>query len=119
MTEKVLRIGRILVEQKRGIDAIRYLYEGIKQDPMRVELYFCLGDALKQSLEYDLALKIYQKALFLAKKQGKEGLVEEIQEKIESLYLVSPEDVEKGPQIGFFIRSIMKMLSSLGKQDWF
>ncbi len=119
VSEKVLRISRILIEKKKGAEALRYLQEGIKKDPTNVALYVCLGDALKQALEYDLALKIYRRALVLAKSGGNPALAEEVQNKIDNIYILKPEDVLDGPQIGFFIRSIMKMLSKLGKQDWF
>ena len=119
VSEKILRISRILIEKKRGAEAFRYLQEGIKKDPTNVTLYVCLGDALKQALEYELALRIYRKALFLAKSGGNSTQIEEVQNKIENIYILRPQDVLEGPQIGFFIRSIMKMLSKLGKQDWF
>jgi tetratricopeptide (TPR) repeat protein len=119
MSEKVLRISRILIHKKRGVDAIPYLYSGIQQDPNNPELYLELGNALKQSLEYQVALKIYHKALQLAPQQENLGLIQKITDKIENFYLLGVEDVLEGPQIGFFIRSIMKMVSQLGKKDWF
>lgn len=119
MSEKILRVSRKLVQKKKGFFAIRYLYHGIQLDPENVELYICLGDALKQSIEFDLALKIYRKALYLARTQGKDDLLKIIDSKIESVYVLSPSDAPAGPQIGFFIRSLMKMLNTLGKKDWF
>ncbi len=119
MSEKILRVARKLVQEKKGFAAIRYLYHGIKLDPENAELYICLGDALKQSIEFELALIIYNKALYLAKSQEKENLIHEISSKIENVYILSPGDAPDGPQIGFFIRSLMKMLNTLGKKDWF
>ena len=119
MSEKALRIAKILIDKKKGFEAIRYLYEGLGQDPNNIELYISLGDALKQSLEYDLALKIYRKGLFLAQKQKNLDLIEIIKTKLDKFYILSSEEVREGPQIGFFIRSIMKMVSQLGKKDWF
>ncbi|HUY00211.1 MAG TPA: hypothetical protein VMV49_11690 [Candidatus Deferrimicrobium sp.] len=119
MSEQILRISRILIQKKKGFDAVRYLYYGITQDPTNVELYLELGNALKQSLEYKIALKIYKKALQLAQMQENSDLIQKISNKLENFYLLSPEDVLEGPQIGFFIRSIMKMVSQLGKKDWF
>lgn len=119
MSEKILRVSRILLQKKRGAEAVWYLYEGIRQDSTNAHLYACLGDALKQSLEYDVALKIYRKALYLAQQQKNAALIGELNTKIETIYVLNPMDVVKGPQIGFFIRTLMKMLSKLGKQDWF
>lgn len=119
MSDKILRVSRKLLQNKKGFHAIRYLYHGIKLDPENVALYICLGDALKQSIEFDLALKIYQKALYLAKKQKNNSIRQEILTKIENIYILSPSDAPEGPQIGFFIRSLMKMLNVLGKKDWF
>ncbi len=119
MSEKILQVSKILIQKKKSDKAIRLLYDGIKQDPFNAMLYSFLGDALKQCSEYDLALKMYQKALYLAEKQGNMDLIKELQVKIENIYIVNPQDAPNGPQIGFFIRTIMKMLSKMGKQDWF
>ncbi|MHA1132563.1 MAG: hypothetical protein ACTSQQ_17390, partial [Candidatus Helarchaeota archaeon] len=70
MSDKILQISKILLKQKRGVEAIYYLYHGIKKNPKDISLYVCLGDVLRQALEYDLALKIYRRALNLADKQG-------------------------------------------------
>ena len=108
MSEKILRVGRKLVQKRKGFAAIRYLYHGIKLDPNNIELHICLGDALKQSIEFDLALKIYNRALYLAKSQGNKDIINQITSKIENIYILSPSDAPEGPQIGFFIRSLMK-----------
>ena len=119
MSEKILRVSKHLLRKKKAPAAIRYLFYGIRQDPNNAELFSCLGDALKQILEYELALKIYRKGLMLAKDQENEALIKEITSKIENIYVISPEDALEGPQIGFFVRSLMKILSQLGKKDWF
>ena len=119
MSEKILQSSRNLIQKKKGWAAIRYLHYGILHDPDNAPLYEQLGDALKQALEYDLALKIYRKGLHLAQTQGMVGLIPEIKAKIENIYLIDPQITTEGPQIGFFIRSIMKMLTQLGKKDWF
>ena len=119
MSEKILRVSKNLLRKKKGFAAIRYLHYGIQRDLENAELYICLGDALKQSVEFELALKIYRKALFLAKAQKNQALVDEISSKIENVYIMSAADAPEGPQIGFFIRSLMKMLNQLGKKDWF
>ena len=119
MSEKILQIGKRLTQNKKGVAAIHYLHYGILHDPNNAALYAQLGDALKQALEYDLALKIYRKGLSLAQTQGLGALVQEIKVKMENIYIIDPKLVDEGPQIGFFIRSIMKMLTQLGKKDWF
>jgi tetratricopeptide (TPR) repeat protein len=119
MSEKILQLGNRLIQKKKGFAAIRYLHYGIVHDPNNAELYACLGDALKQSLEYDLALKIYRRGLSLAKANGNNEIAQEIKIKIDTIYSISPQFIIEGPQIGFFIRSIMKMLTQLGKKDWF
>ncbi|NVM28887.1 MAG: hypothetical protein HWN65_08585 [Candidatus Helarchaeota archaeon] len=119
MSEKILRVSKHLLRKKKAPAAIRYLFYGIHRDPNNVELFSCLGDALKQILEYEIALKIYRKGLKLAKDQENEALSEELTSKIENIYVISPEDALEGPQIGFFVRSLMKILSQLGKKDWF
>ena len=119
MSEKILQIGKNLIQKKKGWAAIHYLHYGILHDPNNPALYSQLGDALKQAWEYDLALKIYQKGLYLAQTQGMVALIPEIRVKIENIYLIDPKFTNEGPQIGFFIRSIMKMLTHLGKKDWF
>lgn len=119
MSKKILQVGRTLLQQKKGAAAIRYLYHGIRHDPDNADLFSCLGDAIKQITEYEIALRIYRKALHLARAQGNESLIKELSEKIENVFVVSPADAPSGPQIGFFIRSLMKMLSQLGKRDWF
>ncbi len=119
MSEKILQIGKNLIQKKKGAAAIHYLHYGILHDPNNAALFGQLGDALKQALEYDLALKIYRKGLCLAQTQGKVALIQEIRVKIENIYLIDPQFTNEGPQIGFFIRSIMKMLTQLGKKDWF
>lgn len=119
MSEKILRVSRKLLQKKKGFAAIRYLHYGIRRDPENAELFMYLGDALKQSVEFKLALKIYRKALYLAKAQNNQALIAEISSKIENAYIMSAADAPEGPQIGFFIRSLMKMLNQLGKKDWF
>lgn len=119
MSEKILQIGKSLTQKKKGTFAIHYLHYGILHDPNNAALYSQLGDALKQELEYDLALKIYRKGLSLAQTQGMAALVQEIKTKMENIYVIDPKLTNEGPQIGFFIRSIMKMLTQLGKKDWF
>ncbi|MHA1267529.1 MAG: hypothetical protein ACTSRS_20000 [Candidatus Helarchaeota archaeon] len=118
-SQKILQISRRLILHKKGRIAIRYLYYGIQHDPENVELLLCLGDALKQMVELDLALKIYKKALTLAKKYRKKAFIDQISTKIENVYILTPNEVPKSAQIGFFIRSLMKMLNQLGKKDWF
>jgi len=119
MSKKILEISNKLIQKRKGFAAIRYLYYGIVHDPTNAELYACLGNALKQSLEYNLALKIYRRGLSLAKANGTNALAQEIKTRMDDIYSTSPQDILKGPQIGFFIRSIMKMLTQLGKKDWF
>lgn len=118
-SDKIVAVSKKLIDHKRGFAAIRYLFFGIQEDPTDGRLYLCLADALKQSVEFEIALKIYQKALKLAQKQENQVLIDEITTKIDNVFILSSVDAPKGTQIGFFIRSLMKMLNTLGKKDWF
>ncbi|MHA1301373.1 MAG: hypothetical protein ACTSO9_18275 [Candidatus Helarchaeota archaeon] len=120
--EKLLKYGFKHIQLKNYPGAIKLFYKILKNSPSiseRIRAFIGLGDSLRGEYEIELALKMYNNALVLAEDIEDSKTIKELDAKIENVY-VFKKDREINPfQIGFFMRAIMKLLSFLGKTDWF
>ena len=119
---KRLKIGYKFVNSGEYPKAVRAFYKILKSDPdetIKLQAYIGLGDALRAEYEIELAEKMYKKALNTAENLENTEKIKFLDEKIENIYVFKRENDINPVQIGSFMRAIMKLLSFLGKTDWF
>ena len=120
--ELMLKNANQYLKAKKYNDAIRVFYKLIKKNPstdIKIKAYIGLGDALRYMYQLELAIKMYEKALILAKKLKNDELEIQIQENIENIYVLKKDRGLEAIQIQFFMRTLMSLLSKFGKTDWF
>ncbi len=119
---KLIKYGNRHIELRKYPGAIRLFYRVLKNNPrdkIKIQAYLGLGDALRAEYEIELAEEIFKKALNLAEIIEDTKMIKFIEDKIENIYVFKKEQELNPIQIGFFMRAIMKLLSFLGKTDWF
>lgn len=108
-----------LREYEKAIRVFRDIIRDGRSENSKMFAFYGLGDTLRSIHELELAGKMYEKAISLAKLQNNSEMIKELKGRIEKLYVFKKDDNLNPVQIEFFMRSIIKLLSTLGKEDWF
>ena len=110
--------GYISTQQyEKAIHVFKSVIENHGQNS-KMFAFMGLGDTLQALYEVELSEKMYQKSLILAENQENVKMIKKLEEKIERAYIFNEPGIS-ARGIEFFMRSIMKILSSFGKTDWF
>lgn len=120
--EQLIKYGFKYIKLKKYESAIKLFYRVLKSNPnekIKINAYQGLGDAFRAEYEIALAEKMYNRALILAELLEDTQAIKLLDNKIENIYVFKKERELNPVQIGPFMRSIMKLLSFLGKTDWF
>lgn len=120
--EKLIKYGNKFFNLKKYPGAIRIFYNILRNNPskkIKLGAYIGLGNSLRAEYEIELAEKMYKNALNIAENLEDTKMIELIDKKIKNIYVFKKERDLNPVQIGFFMRTIMKLLSFLGKTDWF
>ena len=120
--DKLIKQGNKYLKLKKYPKAIRTFYKILKNNPIQdieFKAYIGLADSLRAEYEIELAEKIYKQAINFAENLENIEMIKIINKKIKNIYVFKKERDLNPVQIGFFMRAIMKVLSFLGKTDWF
>ncbi|MFX0132791.1 MAG: tol-pal system YbgF family protein [Candidatus Hodarchaeota archaeon] len=120
--DRLIKYGNKFFNMKKYPGAIRIFYNVLRNNPsekIKLKAYIGLGNSLRAKYEIELAEKMYKKAMHIAENLEDTEMIKFIDKRIENIYIFKKERDLNPVQIGFFMRTIMKLLSFLGKTDWF
>ncbi|MHA1404471.1 MAG: hypothetical protein ACTSSI_11960 [Candidatus Helarchaeota archaeon] len=106
-------------DTEKAIRTFVKLIKGSSNQKLKMFGFLGLGDVLRVIHEIERAEKMYEKAMILAEIQENTKMIQHLDERIETGYIFKKDPNLNPVQIEFFMRSIIKLLSTLGKDDWF